>query len=113
MFKTFMVAFFAILFLDSTIAVADMVTAEKWTCERDGVVRVVRLYAPAKGEAPCKVFYFKRDPADPTDAKIEADQNSGLLKPIYYAQNNGNFCVRKLNDFIKDREDHTWNCSKV
>lgn len=113
MFKTLMVAVFVLLYFNSGIALAvDMVTAEKWVCERAGIVRVVRLYAPAKGEDPCKVFYFKRDPSDPTDSKAEADQNAGLDKPIYYSTGNGAFCVRKMNQFLDNQKDHNWSCVK-
>lgn len=112
MFKTLMAAISVMFFLNSGIAIADMGTAEKWVCNRGDVDRVVRLYAPAKGEAPCKVFYFKRDPADPTDSKAEADQNAGTAKPIYYSTGNGGFCVRMMDRFIKDRQDHQWTCTK-
>lgn len=108
MFKTLMVAFFALLYFNSGIALAT--TAEKVVCSKDGVDRVVRLQAPAKGQAPCKVFYFKRDPADPTDAKAEEGQESGVSKPIYYSTGNGGFCVRMMDRFLKDKRDHGWNC---
>lgn len=102
-----------LFYLDSGVALGvDMKTAEKWACTREGLTRIVRLYAPEKGQAPCKVFYFKRDPSDPTDAKAEADQNQGLDKAIYYSTGNGNFCVRKMDEFIDDRKDHQWICQK-
>jgi hypothetical protein len=102
-----------LFYLESGIALAvDMKTAEKWTCVREGLTRVVRLYAPEKGQAPCKVFYFKRDPADPTDAQAEIDQAQGLDKPIYYSTSNGGFCVRKMDEFVHDRQVHQWTCQK-
>jgi hypothetical protein len=113
MFKALMGLVLVCLFLLSGIALgADMKTAEKWVCSRDGVVRVVRLYAPEKGASPCKVFYFKRDAADPSDAIAEAEQAAGIGKPIYYSTGNGGFCVRKMDEFLADRQAHRWACLK-
>jgi hypothetical protein len=90
-----------------------MVTAEKWVCTREGLTRTIRLYAPAKGEAPCKVFYSKRTADDPNDVKVEDEQNSGKVRPIYYSNGNGGFCVRKMDEFRKERFLHDWECTKV
>jgi len=110
MLKTFVVAIFAFFMVDS-IALAS--TAEKWVCSRDGLTRTVRLVAPAKGAAPCKVFYSKRPANDPNDVQTEADQDDGTIKPTYYSNGNGEFCVRKMNTLIDDKRDHTWTCTKV
>lgn len=110
MLKTLLVVVFAVVFVQSEIALAEMKTIEKWTCTKSGLTRLVRLYAPSKGEAPCKVFYYKRDPQDPNDAKTEEAQNSGLLRPIYYAVHDGGFCVRKMEYFLQARRDQGWDC---
>lgn len=114
MLKMFMVAVFSLLMLSSEVALSvDMKTAEKWVCSRDGLVRTLRLYAPEKGQAPCKVFYSKRAADDPDDSKVEQDQNDGKVRPIYYSNGNGGFCVRKMDDFRKERLEHDWSCTKV
>jgi hypothetical protein len=112
MFRFFSLMLVFSIYLFSDMAFAAMQTAEKWVCVRDEGTRVLRLYAPAKGEAPCKVFYFKRNPADPTDAIMEAEQNSGDVRPIYYSTGNGGFCVRKLDAFKAEKEAQGWHCVK-
>ncbi len=113
MFKTLMVAVLAVVFLNSGIAIgADPITAEKWLCTRDVHKRVIRLYAPARGEAPCKVFYTKRTEEDPNDAQTEAKEAAGEIKPIYYSTGNGGFCVRMMDKFVQDKKDHEWSCVK-
>lgn len=105
---------YLLLLLISTHSFAEtMITAEKWVCTSRGLTRVVRLYAPGVGQAPCKVFYFKRLASYPTDTIQEAAQNAGTVSPIYYSNGNGGFCARKLEAFIEDKKDHSWTCSKV
>lgn len=112
--KILMIAIFSVLFLQSNYALAaDPITAEKWLCTKDTLARTLRLYAPAKGEAPCKVFYAKRTTDDPNDVKIEADENSGVIRPIYYSTHTGNFCVRKMDEFKAERLKQGWNCTKL
>jgi len=114
MFKMFVVAIFGIFLYSSDIALsADMKTAEKWVCSREDVTRILRLYAPEKGLAPCKVFYYKRVDSDPTDALQEAEQNAGEKKPIYYSTGNGEFCVRKMNAFKEEKIDQSFSCVKI
>jgi hypothetical protein len=112
MFKMLVLAIYGIFIWGSDFAFAEMKTVEKWTCSRDDEIRLLRLYAPAKGEAPCKVFYYKRIDSDPTDAQQEAEQNSGDKKPIYYSTGNGGFCVRKMHAFLDDRKEQGWACVK-
>lgn len=113
MLRMFVVAFFSVIMLNVEAYAVDLKTAEKWVCMREGLTRTIRLYAPEKGQAPCKVFYSKRVASDPNDVEVEADQNSGIIKPIYYSTGNGGFCVRKMDEFRKEREDHEWSCTKV
>lgn len=112
MLKMLLLAIYGILFWGSEFAFADMQTVEKWSCTREGELRLVRLYAPAKGEAPCKVFYYKRLADDPNDAKQEAEQNSGERKPIYSSVGNGGFCVRKMDAFLDEKAKQKWSCVK-
>lgn len=113
MLKMLVMAIYGIFLWNSNVALSeDMKTAEKWTCTRDDSIRLIRLYAPEKGLAPCKVFYYKRSPADPDDSAIESLQNSGAVKPIYYSTGNGEFCVRKLTQFKDERVAQGWNCVK-
>ena len=115
MMKIFVVSIFALVWLQSNIALADegLDTVEKWVCSRDELVRTVRLVATAPGRAPCKVFYAKRELDDPSDTKVEARENSGEIKPIFYATHNGGFCERKLTEFVQQRQEQKWGCSKL
>ena len=114
MWKMLMVAILGVFVLNSQIALsADPITADKYLCTKTDLARTLRLYAPAAGEAPCKVFYAKRTNDDPNDVRIEADENSGVIKPIFYSTHNGEFCVRKLKEFREERVKQGWNCSKL
>lgn len=114
MLKTLMVAILGVFLFNSQIALsADPITAEKYLCSKTDIARTLRLYAPAVGETPCKVFYSKRVASDPNDVQIEADQNAGLIKPIFYSNNNGEFCVRKMKEFREERVKQGWNCVKL
>lgn len=112
MLKMLLVAIYGIFIWGSDFALADMVTVEKWVCTREDSTRLIRLYAPAKNEAPCKVFYYIRKSDDPTDAQQEAEQNSGVRNPIYYSTTNGGFCVRKMDAFRKEKTHQGWSCVK-
>jgi len=113
MFKTLVAIVSMLFFLNAEIALADMVTAEKWLCVNGVAKRVLRLYAPAKGEAPCKVFFTKRTPEDPNDVAMEAREAAGEVKPIYYSTGNGGFCVRMYDRFLKEKQDREdWICTK-
>ena len=106
-----MAAIVMFFMFDSFIAIAG--TVEKWLCTRQGVSRTIRLVAPTKGGAPCKVFYSKRFTNDLDDSEIEADQDAGRVKPIYYSTGNGDFCVKKMDGQLDDNRDHDWTCRKV
>lgn len=111
--KILLVAVLSMLIQSEYAFAADPVTAEKWLCTRDTLARTLRLYAPAKGSAPCKVFYAKRAADDPNDVKIEADENAGLIRPIYYSTYTGSFCVRKMDEFRAERIKQGWNCERL
>lgn len=111
-FKVVMLVILGTLLLNSEISLGAN-TAEKWLCSRDGLERTIRLAAPSKGTAPCKVYFSKRTQEDPNDVATEAAQDDGTIKPIYYSTGNGGFCVRKMDDFREDKEAHRWVCSKL
>jgi len=114
MLKMLMVAILGVSILSSQIALsADPVTVEKYLCTKVDLARTLRLYAPAAGETPCKVFYAKRTNDDPNDVKAEADENSGVIKPIFYSTHHGEFCARKLKEFKEERVSQGWNCVKL
>jgi len=114
MWKMLMLAILGVFILEPQIALsADPITAEKYLCTKTDLARTLRLYAPAVGEAPCKVFYAKRTDDDPNDVKIEADENSGVIKPIFYSTHHGEFCVRKMGEFRAERIKQGWNCTKL
>lgn len=113
MTRIILVAIFSMFVGDIALADPTMVTAEKWLCLRGTAKRTVRLYAPSKEAAPCKVFYEKRLTNDPADAAIEAQENNGEIEPLYYSVSNIGFCVRKMDLFLKNLTEHGWSCTKV
>lgn len=114
MLKMLMVAILGVFVLSSQIALsADPVTVEKYLCTKADLARTLRIYAPALGEAPCKVFYAKRTNDDPNDVKVEAEENSGVIKPIFYSTHHGEFCGRKAKEFREERVNQGWNCVKL
>jgi hypothetical protein len=114
MLRSLVAVLLGLFLIDSGVAVAaGLPTVEKWLCSRDGLSRTVRLVAVTPGQAPCKIFYAKRVASDPNDVAEEVLQDTGEVHPIFYSDHSGSFCVRKLKEFIEDKKEHVWTCSKI
>lgn len=114
MFRSFLAVILGLVFLNSSIALASALpTAEKWYCKRAGIERSLRHVAVESGKAPCKVFYSRHLASDPTDAQEEAKQDAGEVHPIFYSNHTPDFCTKKMLEFLEDRSEHDWTCTRV
>jgi len=111
MIKLLMTLFTVLFFMDASSAFS--ASAEKWLCTRVGFSRTVRLVAASVGAQPCKVFDAKRTAGDTNDAAVEALEDAGTIKPIFFSNDDGKFCTRKVKDFLDDKGAHGWSCIKL
>jgi hypothetical protein len=107
MFK-FFIMILAILLYDSSVAIGG--TLEKWSCQSGPRVYSLRYTAAAVGEAPCKIFFSKKIAGDTGEVILAGKEDSGEIKPIYIAYNDGSYCPKKLQLFLEKQTAAGWIC---
>ena len=69
-----------------------------FTCEKDGLTRIVEAQFSEGGSAPCEVIYKKIDEAP------------GMSQQLWTSRFSTKFCIDKLDAFVEKQRGWGWAC---